>query len=87
MENKITAGTKVEGNWGAMIPVSEGEVIYTTTQIINGKAKAVAAIEWDRYDDEGLEIESDVQIVDLSEIRAHGERSVNGSPVGIHLAV
>ena len=44
---KIEIGTKLEGNWGAMIPVSYGTVIGVITSVYGVMIPPTAAVEWD----------------------------------------
>ena len=69
--SNITIGTKVEGNWGAMLPTSEGKVIYIKSDDVT--------IEWDSDDDEFMRTSK----VKLDQIHQPGWTSVNGSPIGI----
>jgi hypothetical protein len=63
-------GRTVEGNWGAMHPLSHG--------VINGarveRAQRQVLIQWDDLSPEWVNIMS---------IKQPGETSVNGSPIGI----
>jgi hypothetical protein len=65
----IEIGTKVTGNWGAMHPTSEGEVVRIE--------KGGVEILWDD--------ESDVDYVHMSSIHEPGYRSANGSGIGIYI--
>ena len=60
-------GQKVEANWGAMFPISEGLVDRHV-----GEDKVI--IKWD---------DGDSMEVDIQDIRELGYRSLNGSPIGI----
>ena len=60
-------GQKVEANWGAMYPTSEG-VVYGHI------GKRDVLIRWE----DGTKSE-----VDIDDIRELGYRSLNGSPIGI----
>jgi hypothetical protein len=69
----IEIGTKVEGNWGAMIPMSFGEVV----SIVDNKV--VVAFE----DDEDGEM---MHHTTVENIHPKGWRSVNGSPIGVFVS-
>jgi len=67
---EIEIGTKVIGNWGAMFPTSDGEVVKIE--------KWGVEILWDD--------ETEVDYVHMSSIHEKGYRSGNnGSPIGIFL--
>jgi hypothetical protein len=69
MKTKIEIGTKVIGNWGAMFPTSEGEVVTIEEDGVE--------IMWDG--------ETEVDYVHFSSIHPKGYRSKNGSGIGIFL--
>lgn len=68
---KVTIGTKVTGNWGAMFPTSEGEVIAIEYGDVT--------IQW--IDDDNL----DLEVVRAEKIHQPGWTSVNGSGIGIFI--
>ena len=53
MEVKI--GTKLEGNWGAMIPVSYGIVTGIITSVYGVMIPPTAVVEWDDLPMENIE--------------------------------
>jgi len=65
----IEIGTKVTGNWGAMFPTSEGEIVKIEKQGVE--------ILWDD--------ETEVDFCSMSSLHEKGWRSENGSPIGIFL--
>lgn len=65
----IEIGTKVKGNWGAMYPTSEGEIVKVES---NG-----VEILWDG--------ETEVDFAHLESIHEKGYRSANGSGIGIFI--
>jgi hypothetical protein len=67
MSEKIKVGTKVTGNWGAMHPTSEGEVVTVEAGGVE--------ILWND--------ETEVDYVHLTSIHPKGYRSANGSGIGI----
>lgn len=74
----INVGTKVEGVYGAMIPVATGYI----ASVING----VAMIAWQEHDEDGVLVGSFHEQVRVSEIKTPGTKSANGSPIGIFFA-
>jgi len=44
---KIEIGTKLEGNWGAMIPVSYGTVTGIIKSVNGVTIPSTAVVEWD----------------------------------------
>lgn len=65
----IEIGTKVKGNWGAMHPTSDGEVVKVE--------KSGVEILW--------EDETEVDYVNMSSIHEADWRSKNGSGIGIFI--
>jgi len=52
---KIEIGTKLEGNWGAMIPVSYGTVTGIIKSVNGVTIPATAVVEWDDLPMENIE--------------------------------
>lgn len=67
----IKIGTKVTGNWGAMHPVSEGEIVKIE--------KHGVEILWD---DDDI---TNVDYCSLDSLHVKGYTSANGSPIGIFI--
>ena len=66
---KIEIGTKVIGNWGAMISTDEG--------VITSIESSGVEIMWDG--------ETEVDFVNIDSIHPKGYISANGSPIGIFI--
>ena len=78
--SNIVVGTKVEGNWGAMHPTSDGVVVEIDGSTdIYGEAP-IARIKW--IDDENL-VEQRISVTDIHQ---PGWTSANSSPIGIFVA-
>ena len=71
----IAVGTKVEGVYGAMIPVANGFIASIIDDVV--------LIKWEEYDDDGVLVGSFAEQKRVSEIRQPGTRSANGSPIGV----
>ncbi len=67
----IEVGSKVEGNWGAMHPIDNGEVTA-----INGN---LVTVQWEQSSSSDLDTSDYLK----SEIREPGETSINGSSIGV----
>ena len=82
MAHEITVGTKVEGNWGAMHPISEGVIVavFNSTSLMDDVPKRTVTIKWN---DDELLTKDDYY---LSDIHQPGWISANGSPIGIFVA-
>jgi hypothetical protein len=52
---KIEIGTKLEGNWGAMIPVSYGTVTGIIKSVNGVTIPTTAVVEWDDLPMENIE--------------------------------
>lgn len=63
----VKIGSVIEGNWGAMHPISEGVI----TSI---KADGFAVVEWE---------DGEVSEEEISRFKSPGETSKNGSPIGL----
>ena len=66
---QLKIGTKVVGNWGAMISTDEGEITAIEASGVE--------ILWDG--------ETEVDFVNTDSIHPKGYRSANGSPIGIFI--
>jgi hypothetical protein len=65
----IEIGTKVVGNWGAMHPTSEGEVVFVLSDDVG--------VKWEDSDD--------IETVEKESIHEKGWTSRNGSGIGIFI--
>ena len=65
----IEIGTKVIGNWGAMHPTNEGEIVAIENRGVE--------IMWDG--------ETEVDFVHIDSIHEKGYRSANGSGIGVFI--
>ena len=54
-KHELNIGTKLEGNWGAMIPVSYGTVTGIIKSVNGVTIPTVAVVEWDDLPMENIE--------------------------------
>lgn len=69
----IEIGTKLEGNWGAMIPVSYGTVTGIIKSVNGVTIPTSAIMKWD-----------DGSTTTILESEIDSAPSVNGSPIGYY---
>ncbi len=78
--NEVVIGTKVTGNWGAMIAIDEGVVVSIIKSVSGVSVPPVAVVKWEY--ESGRIWHCDYKIAD---IKNKGETSVNGSPIGVYI--